>query len=232
MAGALVELPLFPLETVLFPEGALQLHIFEDRYRQLVRDCVENDTNFGVVLIRSGAAEQEDAEPFMVGTVVQIRNVHTYPDGQIDIQVTGESRFRIRRFDESRPYLVGLVEPVLESKCRMDEHLKELIQEAKEGLRLLVAEILSMDESVLEIDYPEDPTNLSFKIANMLQIENIEKQRLLEIVDTEARFEQIMPILREQLANRDSIAANYQAVESPRLYRVTSEHLREWSGPN
>ena len=114
MSEKLEELPLFPLETVLFPYAALQLHVFEERYRDMVRDCMSSDKPFGIVLIRSGDMTGGSAEPYMVGTAVRIVQVYTYEDGRLDIQVQGERRFRIRKIDESKPYLVGWVEPVIE----------------------------------------------------------------------------------------------------------------------
>ncbi|MFQ3669585.1 MAG: LON peptidase substrate-binding domain-containing protein, partial [Fimbriimonadaceae bacterium] len=115
MPEDLEELPLFPLETVLFPYASIQLHVFEDRYREMVRECVEYDRPFGIVLLKTGSEIGDpNAEPYLVGTAVRIRHIHTYEDGRMDLHVQGERRFRIRRLDESRPYLTGLVEPVLE----------------------------------------------------------------------------------------------------------------------
>src|SRR5579863_7566944 len=111
MSQELEELPLFPLSTVLFPYATVQLHVFEERYRQLVHDCLQLDTSFGIVLIRSGPEVGGQAEPYMVGTTVRITRVHTYDDGRMDIQVQGERRFRIRRIDNTKAYLVGHVEP-------------------------------------------------------------------------------------------------------------------------
>jgi len=67
MGGHLEPLPLFPLHTVLFPYAPLQLHVFESRYRELIQYCSEEDTGFGIVLIRQGAEVGGEAEPYMVG---------------------------------------------------------------------------------------------------------------------------------------------------------------------
>src|SRR5947207_994253 len=101
MSQSLEELPLFPLNAVIFPYAALQLHIFEERYRDMVRNCLEFDRPFGIVLIRSGG-ETGHADPYMVGTAVRITGVRNYDDGRMDIEVQGERRFRIRELDESQ----------------------------------------------------------------------------------------------------------------------------------
>src|SRR5688500_15065586 len=99
MAQQLEEMPLFPLNTVLFPYASVQLHVFEERYREMVKDCLAYDMPFGIVLIRSGSEVGGAAEPYLVGTAVRIIKVHTYDDGSMDVQVRGERRFRIRRLD-------------------------------------------------------------------------------------------------------------------------------------
>ena len=108
MSKTLEEMPLFPLNAVVFPYGSLQLHIFEPRYREMIRSCIEFERPFGIVLIRNGEEVGEIAEPYMVGTAVRVTEAVELGDGRMDITVTGERRFRIRELDESRSYLVGL----------------------------------------------------------------------------------------------------------------------------
>jgi Lon protease-like protein len=111
-------LPLFPLgHTVLFPGVVLPLHVFEERYRELVRTLVELPEGarrrFGVVAIRQGWEVGEDAVSALhdVGCAAELRRVSRYPDGRYDIVTVGTDRFRLRSIDrESRPYLVGSVE--------------------------------------------------------------------------------------------------------------------------
>jgi Lon protease-like protein len=232
MPESLTELPLFPLETVLFPDGALQLHIFEDRYREMVRGCIENGSSFGIVLVRPRASASEPPEPYMVGTTVRIEDVHTYPDGRLDVRVHGDERFRIRKLDDTQAYLVGFVEPVLESPPSSSERLEDLTAEARTYFQTFIEGIIGQQDQVFRVVCPEDPVALSFKIANMLQIENLEKQRLLETVDTVERFEALVPILREHLEDIGEYADLYRTSAAIRVYQVTPEDLRDWSGPN
>jgi len=113
-----MELPLFPLNTVLCPGIALPLHIFEDRYRALVRHCIDTTSPFGIVLIREGREVGTGAIAFTgIGTIAEIRDAGKYEDGRFDLLVVGTRRFEIRRvLSGRRPYLVAEVEV-------LDEHV-------------------------------------------------------------------------------------------------------------
>ena len=104
-----MDLPLFPLNAVLCPGIALPLHVFEDRYRALVRHCLETTSPFGVVLIREGREVGAGAISFSgVGTIAEIRDAGRQDDGKFDLLVVGTRRFGIRRVLEGQaPYLVA-----------------------------------------------------------------------------------------------------------------------------
>lgn len=112
-----MELPLFPLHTVLCPGIALPLHVFEDRYRELVRDCLEDASPFGVVLIREGREVGGGSIAFSaIGTIAEIRQVGRYPDGRFDLLVVGTRRFVVESVETGeRPYLVAQVAELEES---------------------------------------------------------------------------------------------------------------------
>jgi len=222
MARELEEMPLFPLNTVLFPYAQIHLHIFEERYRDMIRLCIEQDRPFGIVLIRSGE-ELGEPDPYLVGTAARVREIlHTYPDGRMDINVQGERRFRIRELDESLPYLVGRVEPVIEHPIEDQDRAEELLAQAREEAEILIRRHFERQEFNVQIVFPPDPVALSFTIANMLTIDNLEKQRMLETTDTLERVEDLLPLLRSS------------AFEAPRpsYYRLSAEELREWITPN
>jgi len=113
--GARAVIPVFPLGTVLVPGLVLPLHIFEPRYRQLVRDMMtrpEDDRAFGVVAIREGWEVGEDGVTalFDVGTLAVVRDISPYPDGRFDITTNGDARFRVITLAESdAPYLMAEV---------------------------------------------------------------------------------------------------------------------------
>jgi len=113
-----MELPLFPLHTVLCPGIALPLHIFEERYREMVRHCLDTASPFGIALITEGREVGGGSISFArLGTVAEIRQVGRYPDGRFDLLVVGTRRFTVESVAaDRRPYLVGdvieLDEPV------------------------------------------------------------------------------------------------------------------------
>lgn len=231
MPDGFTDLPLFPLETVLFPHAELRLHIFEDRYRQMVRACIENGTTFGIVLIRSGFVVDGPAEPFMVGTQVSITSAHTYADGKIDLHLHGVDRFRIRKLDDSSAVLHGQIEVLNEDPVPDTEHAAEVVAEAKEAFERLVRRILSRPDFAIQVQFPPDPTELSFAIANLLHFDTREKQLLLEMTDTIQRLECLLPKLESQL-EMETDDEIFQVVEASRVHQVTHEELSQWSGPN
>ena len=111
-----MDIPLFPLHTVLCPGIVLPLHIFEDRYRALTRHCLDTGEPFGVVLIREGAevgARRRTLALAGVGALVEIREAGRYPDGRYDLLAAATGRFAIDAVDQGRePYLVADVTPL------------------------------------------------------------------------------------------------------------------------
>jgi Lon protease-like protein len=110
-----MEIPLFPLHTVLCPGIVLPLHIFEDRYRALTRHCLDTGAPFGVVLIRDGREVGPDRSLALagVGALVEIREAGRYPDGRYDLLAAATGRFAIDAVDPARdPYLVADVTPL------------------------------------------------------------------------------------------------------------------------
>ena len=109
-----MDLPLFPLHTVLCPGVALPLHVFEERYKAMVERCLADERPFGVVLIREGRETGGgDLAVAGVGTVAQIREATRYSDGRFDLMTLGTQRFRLEGVDpEAEPYLVGQITPL------------------------------------------------------------------------------------------------------------------------
>jgi len=218
----LEELPLFPLNTVLFPYAQLQLHIFEERYREMVNRCLEMDAPFGIVLIRTGGEVGETAEPYLVGTAVRIVTVHRYDDGRIDIQVVGERRFRVRSLDETSAYLVGRVEPVIELELEENYENGEVLARVRDECQALVQKRFEQQGFSVRVVFPQDPVALSFTIANLLSINNLEKQALLETTDTLERIQTLRPLLQRQILE----------AKGPGYFRLSSDMIRDELFPN
>jgi Lon protease-like protein len=226
MADRLEELPLFPLNTVVFPYAHMQVHVFEGQYQEMIRHCMTYDRGFGICLIRSGSETGAHAEPYMVGTAVRIVKVQTHSDGKMDVEVQGERRFRIRRIDESQPFMVGHVEPLVEMEIEETARAGELMGDIRESLmRYLQLAFQHADVRVASIRLPDDATALSFVVANLLQCENRQKQHLLETTDTVERMEEMLPLLEEQIELEGG-------EEETVFQRLTAAELLDWASPN
>jgi Lon protease-like protein len=199
MAGAILDLALFPLNSVLFPGGQIALHIFEPRYRQMIGRCIEENLPFGVVLIREGQEVGEPAVPHDVGTVAGISQHVKKPDGRYDLTAIGLERFRVLTILQERPYLVARVqlEPDLVSSA------DELGLRAREVHSLFdgyVERLREMSNGKLDaIEVPADPEALAWFVAGTLPIAMSEKQALLEQPSTVARLAAEADILRREL---------------------------------
>src|SRR2546423_11671367 len=106
-----MEIPLFPLPNlVLFPNIILPLHIFEERYKQMINGCIDGREPFGVILLREGAQEETEQTIHRVGVAARVIEVERLDGGRMNILCQGESRFRIVRFAGSAPYWKGTVD--------------------------------------------------------------------------------------------------------------------------
>lgn len=176
------ELPLFPLNVVLFPGMPLPLHIFEERYKEMIADCIRQNRPFGVVLIEEGSAEQGPiARPVAVGCTAEIAQVQPLDQGRMFIMTVGRERFRIVRLDYGKPYLVGMVEPaplVTEDEEWETQGVAELEPLVIEYLNKL-AHVGSIEVEPDQI--PNDPEGLIYLAATLIQLPVEEKQAFLSI---------------------------------------------------
>jgi Lon protease-like protein len=183
MSSALKELPLFPLNIVLFPSMTLPLRIFEPRYLQMVDRCVKGEPLFGVVCIKEGLEVGGPATPHQVGTVARIIAVEKKAHGVLHITTVGEERFRVRHLQHSEPYLVAEVEPFPLQK--MDAPEVGALVDVELGLLSTYLELLSQvtDVEVRLQRAPEDPETIAYFVAMLLQAPLHVKQQLLSIAD-------------------------------------------------
>jgi Lon protease-like protein len=193
------EIPLFPLNTVLFPGMPLPLHIFEPRYREMIGLCSTEDRPFGVILIREGTEVGDPATPFEVGTLARIVGVDRMPDGRMNIITVGTSRFRLLGYStEKRPYIVGDVEP-LDDAPPPDEGLAQVAEEVG-GLiqRYLTLIQAAAEQELTTLQIPSNPEELSYLVGANLRIHNPERQHLLEMVSTAERLQAEKAILERE----------------------------------
>lgn len=189
-----MELPLFPLHLVLFPGRPLPLHLFEPRYRQMLRDCLAGERTFGVVAIRSGREGGGAADVFDVGTIARVDAVDERADGRYDIVTRGTRRFRIHELLYDRPYLRGEVEPLEEAPC--DADAKALADDVLGLLGPYLTHLGAPEEVLAQL--PREPAALGWLAAAFVQIEVPEQQRLLELDRPADRLSMTKQILRRE----------------------------------
>ncbi|MCI0395420.1 MAG: LON peptidase substrate-binding domain-containing protein [Chloroflexi bacterium] len=195
------ELPLFPLHTVLFPGMPLALHIFEERYKLMIGQCIEERQPFGVVLVKQGLeALGPLAKPHPVGCTAQITQVQPLEEGQMNIGAVGRERFRILSLDYSQPYLIGQVEAFALAAAE-----PRAMVEASRRLRPWVQqymELLSQLEGV-ELDpeqVPREPVTLAYLAAMLLQVPAEQKQELLAIEQATRLMSETRTLYRREVA--------------------------------
>jgi Lon protease-like protein len=174
------ELPLFPLNTVLFPGMILPLHIFEPRYKLMIDKCITDNSPFGVALIRSGQEVGVPAVPCNVGTSAYVRKVDQLSDGRMNIECVGYQRFKIREIVTAVPYMVGITEPMpsLEDDA-------PAVPDLTTALRGLLPDYLSLISratgKTLPFDMlPAQGDALAYWTAIIAPLDNADKQSLLE----------------------------------------------------
>ena len=194
------ELPLFPLNTVLFPGMPLPLHVFEDRYKEMVRLCLDEKRPFGVVLIRRGVAEGGPlADPYDVGCEADIVEVQRLEDGRLIIMAVGQERFRIISLDHSRPFLMGQVEPIIfqkEPKVRIDNLTGELTPWLIEYLNFL-AEMGQVEFDPAQM--PDNYEDLLYLASAAIQLPQEEKQAILESDKVTNTLRELITLYREEV---------------------------------
>jgi len=187
------QLPLFPLNTVLFPGMTLPLQIFESRYQQMLDDCLSTEPIFGVTFIKEGVEVGGSALPHKVGTTARILGVEKKAKGLWHITTVGEERFRLRGILHEKPYLVGQMEPFPLAAVDAPE-VRPL---AERGTKLLAAYLQLLSQAIgAEIKLqrpPGDPASVAYLTAMLLQVTLPVKQRLLAIAD-------LPSLLREEAA--------------------------------
>jgi Lon protease-like protein len=203
----MIELPLFPLSSVLFPGGTLPLHIFEERYKLMIGECVAQQLPFGVVLIRAGKEVGGAAEPYEVGTTARIARLQQLPDGRMNLIAVGVERFRIEQLTQRRPFLRARVEILQETELDPAPNQERAARVGGLfGVYYRLALALT-DQWQDRVALPEDPRAVADFVAGRVDAEPPLKQRLLEELSVaerlraeEALLHQAVETLAEQLA--------------------------------
>ncbi len=186
-----LEIPLFPLNTVLFPEGPLALRVFEARYLDMVSDCLRNDTPFGACLIRSGREVGGPAQTHEVGTLARIADWHAEPGGLLGVVAHGTRRFRILDTEVAGG---GLVRAHVET---LEESRRRVLPARFRPLGVLLERIFPHAAPLYRAIEPrfEDVRWVAWRLAELLPLELPQKQYFLQLGDPLQRLERLAEIV-------------------------------------
>jgi ATP-dependent Lon protease len=193
-------IPLFPLNVVLLPGADLPLHIFEPRYRKMVRDCLDNKTEFGMLLaLVDGVAG--------TGCTAEILEVvKTYDDGRMDILAVGREPFRVVELFTEDPLLEGSVDYLDDRYAPDAPEVQKSLVEIYEACHTLIFGDYPRDDET-----PDGQQQLSYVIASKLPMDLLWKQRILELRTEAERQERLLAYLRNW---------------APHLQKVETQHRR------
>ncbi len=190
-------LPLFPLKVVLFPQTDLALHIFEDRYKEMIGECMKDQTEFGILGIVGSAVGSEDQQVAQIGCTATVQEVvKHYEDGRMDILVRGWRRFEVQDVNREKSYLRAEV-------VFFDDEVEDVglaDPRRKIGLRLLeeVLALLSSDEQDSRDEPPEEAgEKISFQVIDRLPADRKVRQALLEMRSESERLDHVLEYLEK-----------------------------------
>ena len=208
-------LPLFPLNLVLFPGMDLPLHIFEERYKDMILECLNNDSPFGVVLIKEGLEVGEPAEPERIGTSARILRSEILDQGRLNIMTKGDRRFEIEEITQRVPHVVGRVRYLVEIE---GNGCSELVPQINDEYVELVRNLTALTGGYTSrVEIPEDPIELSYSIAANLNLEPHLRQSLLVTETAATRLSDLIPMLRQGNEAMRKRIAEQNPFQGPRL---------------
>jgi Lon protease-like protein len=194
---------MFPLGTVLLPFAHLPLHIFEPRYRALVKDCLAGDGRFGVVLIERGQEVGGGDVRFGVGTVARIMQTAELPDGRWLVDAVGAERFRVTEWLPEEPYPLALVEELEDDPIDQGGDRPTEAADLRTAVERLLRQVLALQ---VEMGFPapsavrsldEDPATAAYEAALLSPLGPMDCQKILEAPSTVARLTLLETMLDE-----------------------------------
>jgi uncharacterized protein len=210
-------MPLFPLGTVLFPGLVLPLHVFEERYRQLVRDLLDQPEprEFGVIAIRHGRETGVDgvSDLYDVGCTAVIRQVEEYDDGRFGLVTVGTRRFRLLGLTGSGPYLQADIDLLIEETG--DEAAAALaVAPVQQAFRAYLDALGKQRGTTFDVpELPAEPVLLSYLVAAAIVADIQDKQQLLAAPDAARR----LAAQRDLLARETRMLKSFTAAPAPDL---------------
>lgn len=204
-------LPIFPLGVVLFPGTVLPLHLFEPRYRQLLSDVRAGNSRFGILPAMPGVGERE-LPPGRNGCVAEVTDVEMLPDGRANIVITGRERFALEAFVEHEaPYHVADVSFVSDEAGSSPVALTVAADDVASNFRRVVKAVQTLNDNSGPLPaLPDDPAQLAWSIAAMIDLELEPRYRLLAERSPAARLAMVDGVLRKVLPDLELRAAMHR----------------------
>jgi Lon protease-like protein len=185
---------MFPLSTVLFPEAGLPLHVFEERYRTLMGECLESDGEFGVALIARGSEVGGGDIRVDLGTVARIANVAELDDGRMLVVATGGRRIRIVEWLPDDPYPRALVEDLRDGSGTCPGEVLSAAEGSLRRLRSLLSEMGDVPALPHSLRITGDPDQIGWQLCDMAPLVSLDLQALLAAGGLEARMRLLLDL--------------------------------------
>jgi len=186
-----IKIPLFPLNAVLFPGGALPLRIFEPRYLDMISDCMKSECGIGVVLIEEGHEAGTAAKAHEIGTMSYISYWHKRNDGMLGITLMGEQRFRVLSTEVKSNQLT-----VAEVELLPGFELSEAEHNTEKFVKLLKQIIAQLEPPYTTMTkYYDDMDWVSARLIELLPLRLMDKQKMLLMSDVNERINYLHPLL-------------------------------------
>jgi len=186
-----IKIPLFPLDAVLFPGGALPLRIFEPRYLDMISDCMKSEGKIGVVLIQEGKEAGAAAKVHDIGTISFISYWHKRNDGMLGITLTGEQRFKVLSTEiKTNQLIIAEVELLPSFEAPIEEH------EAESFINMLKQIIVQLEPPYTTMTkYYDDLSWVSARLIELLPLRLKDKQTMLAMDNLDERMNYLQPLL-------------------------------------
>lgn len=208
--------PLFPLATVLFPEMIVPLHIFEERYRRLMRERQGTDPIFGIVLTRRGNETGDHPEFHETGAGARLVAAGRYPDGRYDIVVKGGQRFQVKSGEWIEGcFWAGVEWIAAPNGGGADLHLDRMATLARRYERVIALFEQTSGLTVTRDVLPDEPAALAYAISARLPLDNRERQRLLEHASMTELLDDLLGVLRREEALLRGMGDGSMALHHP-----------------
>jgi Lon protease-like protein len=187
---------MFPLGHPIVPHAGIPLHVFEQRYRRLMRDCMDGDRRFGIVMIERGSEVGGGDVRTSIGTLVEIADADELPDGRWLLIAVGIRRLRVVEWLPDDPYPRALVEELADPPVAAGGEIRDDLERSIRRIAALQSE-LGDPAPPIDVDLADDPVAAGYQAAALASLSALDLQRLIEIEDPDRRLTEIAAALRE-----------------------------------